>query len=150
MKKEYDFSKGTKNPYAKKLKKQIKKDIIPISAITEEGIDELLYKCSALLKETPVFPLFEKEEEELLDHKTYTLEEEEPFFTVTRVKNHVWNIGGEKMLKFYKMTNISTDEGMMLLMSKIRSLRIDDALENRGAEDGDTVILDDFEFEYVR
>ena len=54
------------------------------------------------------------------------------------------------MLKFYKMTNISTDEGMMVLMSKIRSLRIDDELENRGAEDGDTVILDDFEFEYVR
>ena len=54
------------------------------------------------------------------------------------------------MLKFYRMTNISTDEGMMLLMSKIRSLRIDDVLENMGAEDGDTVILDDFEFEYVR
>ena len=133
----------------KKLKKQIKEEIIPISAITEEGIDELLYKCATLLKETPAFPLFEKEEEEL-DHKTYTLEEEEPFFTVTRVKNHVWNIGGDKMLKFYKMTNISTDEGMMLLMSKIRSLRIDDVLENMGAEDGDTVILDDFEFEHVR
>ena len=93
--------------------------------------------------------MFEKEEEEL-DHKTYTMEEEEPFFTIERIKNHVWNIGGDKMLKFYRMTNISTDEGMMLLMSKIRSLRIDDVLENMGAEDGDTVILDDFEFEYVR
>lgn len=133
----------------KKLKKQIKTDIIPISAITEEGIDELLYKCASLLRETPIFPLFEKEEDEL-DHKTYTLTEEEPFFTVERVKNHVWSIGGEKMLKFYRMTNISTDEGMMLLMSKIRSLRVDDVLENMGAEDGDTVILDDFEFEYVR
>ncbi|MCQ2801015.1 MAG: Obg family GTPase CgtA, partial [Bacilli bacterium] len=133
----------------KKLKKQIKTDTIPISAITEEGIDELLYKCASLLRETPIFPLFEKEEDEL-DHKTYTLTEEEPFFTVERVKNHVWSIGGEKMLKFYRMTNISTDEGMMLLMSKIRSLRVDDVLENMGAEDGDTVILDDFEFEYVR
>ena len=133
----------------KKLKKQIKEEIIPISAITEEGIDQLLYKCSSLLKETPMFPLFEKEEEKL-DHKTYTMEEDEPFFTVERIKNHVWNIGGEKMLKFYRMTNISTDEGMMLLMSKIRSLRVDDVLENMGAEDGDTVILDDFEFEYVR
>ena len=27
---------------------------------------------------------------------------------------------------------------------------IKDYLENMGAEDGDTVILDDFEFEYVR
>ena len=138
------------NEKLKKLKKQIKEEIIPISAITEEGIDTLLYKCSALLKETPIFPLFDEEEKNELDHKTYTLEEEEPFFTVERIKNHVWNIGGEKMLKFYKMTNISTDEGMMLLMSKIRSLRIDDVLENMGAEDGDTVILDDFEFEYVR
>ena len=138
------------NERLKKLKKQIKEEIIPISAITEEGIDTLLYKCSALLKETPIFPLFDEEEKNELDHKTYTLEEEEPFFTVERIKNHVWNIGGEKMLKFYKMTNISTDEGMMLLMSKIRSLRIDDVLENMGAEDGDTVILDDFEFEYVR
>ena len=133
----------------KKLEKQIGQPIIPISAITEEGIDKLLYKCSEVLKETPAFPLFDEEEQEL-DHKTYTLEEEEPYFTVERIKNHVWSIGGDKMLKFYRMTNISTDEGMMVLMSKIRSLRIDDVLENMGAEDGDTVILDDFEFEYVR
>ena len=59
-------------------------------------------------------------------------------------------MSSRKMLKFYRMTNISTDEGMMILMSKIRALRIDDVLENMGAEDGDTVILDDFEFEYVR
>ena len=133
----------------KVLEKKIGQEIIPISAITEEGIDKLLYKCSEFLKVTPMFPLFDEKEEEL-DHKTYTLEEEEPYFTVERIKNHVWNIGGDKMLKFYKMTNISTDEGMMVLMSKIRSLRIDDVLENMGAEDGDTVILDDFEFEYVR
>ena len=133
----------------KKLEKQIGLPIIPISAITEEGIDKLLYKCAETLKETPTFPLFDEKEEEL-DHKTYTLEEEEPYFTIERIKTHVWSIGGEKMLKFYRMTNISTDEGMMLLMSKIRSLRIDDVLENMGAEDGDTVILDDFEFEYVR
>ena len=48
------------------------------------------------------------------------------------------------------MTNVSTDEGVMILMSKIRSLRIDDALENLGAKDGDTVVLGDFEFEYFR
>ena len=133
----------------KKLEKQIGKEIIPISALLEENIDKLLYKCSAVLKETPLFPLYDDKEEDL-DHKTYTLEDEEPYFTIRRLDAHTWSIEGEKMLKFYHMTNISTDEGMMVLMSKIRSLRIDDELENRGAEDGDTVILDDFEFEYVR
>ena len=133
----------------KKLEKQIGKEIIPISALLEENIDKLLYKCAAVLKETPLFPLYDDKEEDL-DHKTYTLEDEEPYFTIRRLDAHTWSIEGEKMLKFYHMTNISTDEGMMVLMSKIRSLRIDDELENRGAEDGDTVILDDFEFEYVR
>ena len=137
------------NEKLKKLEKQIGKEIIPISAITEENIDKLLYKCAEVLKETPLFPLYDAKEEDL-DHKTYTLEDEEPFFTIRRIDAHTWSIEGDKMLKFYKMTNISTDEGMMVLMSKIRSLRIDDELENRGAEDGDTVILDDFEFEYVR
>jgi len=133
----------------KKLEKQIGKEIIPISALLEENIDKLLYKCAEVLKETPLFPLYDDKEEDL-DHKTYTLEDEEPYFTIRRLDAHTWSIEGEKMLKFYHMTNISTDEGMMVLMSKIRSLRIDDELENRGAEDGDTVILDDFEFEYVR
>ena len=133
----------------KKLEKQIGKEIIPISAITEDNIDKLLYKCSEVLKSTPLFPLYDAKEENL-DHKTYTLEDEEPYFTIRRLDAHTWSIEGEKMLKFYHMTNISTDEGMMVLMSKIRSLRIDDELENRGATDGDTVILDDFEFEYVR
>lgn len=137
------------NEKLKKLEKQIGKEIIPISAITEENIDKLLYKCAEVLKSTPLFPLYDAKEEDL-DHKTYTLEDEEPFFTIRRIDAHTWSIEGEKMLKFYHMTNISTDEGMMVLMSKIRALRIDDELENRGAEDGDTVILDDFEFEYVR
>ena len=133
----------------KELKKKIKEPIIPLSAIAEEGIDTLLYQCAALLKETPLFPLFDKKEEEL-DHKTYTLNEEEPYFIIKRLDAHTWSIEGEKMLKFYRMTNLSTDEGMMVLMSKIRALRIDDELERRGAQEGDTVLLDDFTFEYVR
>ena len=48
------------------------------------------------------------------------------------------------------MTNISTDEGMMKLMNKIRYLRIEDKLEELGAVDGDTVIIDDYQFEYLR
>ena len=38
----------------------------------------------------------------------------------------------------------------MVLMTRLRKLRVDDELEKMGAIDGDTVILEDFEFEYVR
>ena len=132
----------------KTFKKHVKTPIIPISALTEQGIDEALYKCMDLLEKTPIFPLYAKESEQL-DNKIYTLDDE-PEFTIQRLDAHHFRILGDKIIKFYKMTNISTDEGMMVLMKKIRALRIDDELERKGAEDGDTVYLDDFAFEYYR
>lgn len=121
---------------------------IKLSSLTDQGIEELLYKCLDLLKSTPAFSLYEEEEREL-ETKVYTLEEEKEF-EIKRLDAHTFKIVGDKILKFYKMTNISTDEGMMVLMKKLRELRIDDELEMMGANDGDTVILDDFIFEFVR
>ena len=132
----------------KEFKKHVKTPIIPISALTDQGIEEALYKCADLLEKTPIFPLYGNEEEEL-SNKVYTLDDE-PEFTIQRLDAHHFRILGDKIIKYYKMTNISTDEGMMVLMKKIRALRIDDELERKGAEDGDTVYLDDFAFEYYR
>ncbi len=132
----------------KEFKKHVKEEIIPISALTEEGIKECLYKCSELLKNTPVFPLYSEDSEEL-DTKLYELPEEEKPFVIERTKAHEFRISGEKIVKFYRMTNITTDEGMMVLMTKLRKLKVDDELEKIGANDGDIVWLDDFSFEYV-
>ena len=129
--------------------KKAKVDILPISAVTDEGVDQLLNKCVDLLETTPMFPLYDDNEEKI-DHKTYDLSDEEKEFEIKRIDAHTWRIVGDKIIKFYKMTNISTDEGMMLLLRKIRQLKIDDELEALGATDGDTVLLDDFSFEYVR
>lgn len=132
----------------KTFKKHVKTPIIPLSALTEQGIEEIVYKCADLVEKTPQFPLYDAEEEKL-DTKVYTLEEEKDF-TIQRLDAHTFRILGDKIIKFYKMTNISTDDGMMVLMKKIRNLRIDDELERMGADDGDTVYLDDFAFEYYR
>ena len=133
----------------KEFKKHVKEDIIPISALTEQGIEEVLYKCADLVEKTPIFPLYD-EESERLDTKIYTLDEEEKEFTIQRLDAHTWRILGDKLIKFYKMTNISTDDGMMVLMKRLRALRVDDELEKMGADDGDTVYLDDFAFDYYR
>ena len=132
-----------------KLEKQIGQKIHPISALLEEGVDELIFKAADLLAVTPAFPLFDEEEEDL-SHKVYELPEEEEEFKIQRLDAHTWRIMGDKIIKFYRMTNISTDEGMMILMNRIRKLKIEDKLEELGAQDGDSVILDDFTFEYTR
>lgn len=133
----------------KQLQKQIKEKIYPISALLEQGVDEVLYEASRLLKITPTFPLFDEEEDEL-EHKVYELASDEEEFYIQRLDAHTWEILGDKIIKFYRMTNISTDEGMMILMNRIRKLKIEDKLEELGAEDGDTIILDDYRFEFVR
>lgn len=131
------------------FEKKSKIKCLPISALTEEGIDELIYRLADLVENTPPFPLYDEENEEL-DSKTYTLPEEEKEFEIKHPEAHVWVITGDKIIRFYKMTNISTEEGMMLLLTKLRKLGVDDKLEELGAEDGDTVILDDFVFEFYR
>lgn len=131
------------------FEKKSKVKCIPISALTDEGIDELINKCLELLDKTPMFPLFDSEEE-TLENKVYRLGEEEKEFEIKHPTNNSWVIQGDKIIKFYKMTNISTDEGMMKLLTHLRKLKIDDKLEELGAKDGDTVTLDDFVFEYYR
>ncbi|MCR4911815.1 MAG: GTPase ObgE [Bacilli bacterium] len=122
-------------------------ECFPISALLEEGIDALIYKLADLVEQTPLFPLYDEENEEL-ENKVYELPEEEKEFEIKHPDLHTWVITGDKIIRFYRMTNISTDEGMMVLLTRLRKLRIDDILEEMGAEDGDTVILDDFTFEF--
>ena len=101
------------------------------------------------MEKTPLFPLFDAEEEQL-ENKVYTLPDEEKEFEIKHPTSNTWVITGDKIIKFYKMTNISTDDGMMKLLTKLRKLKIDDILEEMGAKDGDLVYLDDFTFEYYK
>ena len=131
----------------KAFKKKVKEKIFEISAYTDEGLKPLLNKCVELLSVTPKFPLFDEEEKDI-DTKVYTLEEEEKEFYIVKEKAHVYRILGDRIIKYYKMTNITTDEGLMKLLAHLRKIGIDDELERMGAEDGDEVILDDFTFDY--
>ena len=133
----------------KKFEKETGIKCIELSSLTEQGVDELLYKCADLLDSTPPFPLFDKEEEQL-ENKVYTLPEEESEFEIKHPTQNTWVITGDKIIKFYKMTNISTDDGMMKLLTMLRKLKVDDKLEELGAKDGDLVLLDDFTFEYYK
>ena len=131
----------------KAFKKKVKQDVYPISALTDEGLKPLLNKCVELLDKTPLFPLYEEEDKEL-DTKVYTLEEEEKEFYIVQEKAHLFRILGDRIIKYYKMTNITTDEGLMQLLAHLRKIGVDDELERMGASDGDEVMLDDFIFDY--
>ncbi|HOC81250.1 MAG TPA: Obg family GTPase CgtA, partial [Bacilli bacterium] len=45
--------------------------------------------------------------------------------------------------------NLTTDEGLMKLITYLRKIGVEERLQKVGARDGDTVVLCDFEFEYI-
>lgn len=127
----------------KKFKEKVNEEIIEISAINNDGVEELLMKIADILEKEEEKPLYEEDEFE--SHVLYKFEEEKPFEIVK--ENDTYVISGEKIEKLFKMTKF-TDEGIRRFSTKLRKLGVDDKLIEMGIEDGDTVRILDFEFEF--
>lgn len=130
----------------KEFKSKVKAKIYPISCLTNENIDEFKKGCYLKLQDCPNLTLEDLQEKETI--KVYSLQEEESF-NIEKVNSNTFKIYGEKIEKYYAMINLSTDEGILKLISHLRHIGVDDRLEQLGAKNGDTVVLCDFEFEYI-
>ena len=127
-----------------KFKKVIKKDVYPISAITKEGIDEVLVKIADILDTQKKEPLYEEEKFE--SHVLYKFKEEQPFKIYKDGNTFV--VTGDEIEKLLKMTWFSSDEAFARFSKKLRKLGIDDKLKEMGIQEGDTIRILDYEFEY--
>lgn len=129
------------NKFKEKLGNQ---KVFPIIAPIHEGIDAVLYAVADALETAPDFFNQEEEQESVL----YTYKEEEKPFTIHNKGNGVWEVTGKKVEKLVQMASFTTDDGFQRFALQIRNMGIDDALREAGCEDGDTVRLYDFEFEF--
>ncbi|GER72143.1 GTPase ObgE [Weizmannia acidilactici] len=124
--------------------------IFPISALTRKGLRDLLFAIADLLDKTPAFSLYMDEEMGAGSSRVvYKHEKEKADFTITRDPDGSFVIHGEKVEKLFKMTNFNHDESVRRFARQLRGMGIDDALRERGAKNGDTVRLLDYEFEFV-
>ncbi|WP_102345420.1 GTPase ObgE [Bacillus sp. Marseille-P3661] len=131
-----------------KFKEQLEDDapIFPISAVTRQGLRDLLFKIADLVETTPEFPLDEEVEE---THILYRHEREETPFTITRDDDGTFVISGAEIEKKFKMTDFSREESVRRFSRQMRGMGVDEALRARGAKDGDIVRLLEFEFEFI-
>ena len=129
----------------KKFKEKLgDQNVFPIIAPIHEGIDAVLYAVADALETAPDFFNQEEEQESVL----YTYKEEEKPFTIHNKGNGVWEVTGKKVERLVQMASFTTDDGFQRFALQIRNMGIDDALREAGCEDGDTVRLYDFEFEF--
>lgn len=129
----------------KKFKEKLgDQKVFPIIAPIHEGIDAVLYSVADALETAPDFFNQEEEQESVL----YTYKEDEKPFTIHNKGNGVWEVTGKKVERLVQMASFTTDDGFQRFALQIRNMGIDDALREAGCEDGDTVRLYDFEFEF--
>ncbi len=125
------------------FKTKVKDEVIEVTALNGNGLDKLVYKIADLLDK---LPKEEFKDDNFESHVVYKFEEEVPF-TITK-EDDAWIIKGEKPEKLLLMSRFDTDEAIVRFASKLRRLGVDDELRRLGAEEGDTVKILDYEFEF--
>ncbi|MFC5650097.1 GTPase ObgE [Paenibacillus solisilvae] len=126
---------------------QIQYDIVPMSSLTKQGVQELLYKAADLLATVPEMPLIE-EVKDVAERKVYTLDKEEDNSFVVYRENEGFVLESAAITKFMKRINLNTYDAINKFGRTLRYMGVDAELRKIGAKDGDTVRIGDFEFEF--
>lgn len=121
--------------------------VFPISAVTGKGVRELLYYVKSLLDSTEKKSItFEQEyfPEDML------IRENLPY-TVERVEDgHVFVVEGPKIERMLGYTNLESEKGFAFFQRFLKESGILEDLEKKGIQEGDTVRMYGFEFDYYR
>ena len=117
-------------------------EIFRISAVTGEGIRELLDRVVKVLEELP-----KEELVEIQDRKIYTLKEDEEDFTIVKEKD-MYVVDGPAVQRLMRRVNLEDNESMYYFQKCLAELGVNDKLKQAGVKEGDTVKVVDWELEW--
>ncbi|MDU7476437.1 MAG: GTPase ObgE [Paenibacillus macerans] len=136
-----------------KFRKQVSEvrgdlEIMAISSLTRQGVQELVYRAADLLDQIPEAPAIE-EVTELEERKIYKLDKrEDEGFTIRR-ENETFIVESVKIERMMKRMQLNSHDAILKLARTLRHMGVDEELRKRGAKDGTPVRIGDFEFEFV-
>ena len=120
--------------------------VVTVSAVTGEGLDELVRAASTALADLPPLTVYEAE---------YSPEEEATLATVgvrettVRRENEKYVVEGEWLYNFMGQINFGDYESLNFFQRVLVKNGVIDKLREAGIEEGDTVSIYDFEFDFV-
>lgn len=122
--------------------------VFPISAVTGQGLKELLYYVRDLLNELPQEPVvFEQEffpdEVKIDDNLPYTV-------TKSEEDDHTYIVEGPKIEKMLGYTNLESEKGFLFFQNFLKDTGILQELEDAGIQEGDTVRMYGLAFDYYK
>ena len=136
-----------------KFKEKLGDDVTvyPISSVTHKGVKELMSKAADLVDKIAKEEA-EKPAEAKVEEKEYVYDSKKKMddhFEVERTGEHSFVITGERIERLVQRTNLDHNDGVMLLARKFKNMGVDNALREKGAQNGDDVTIGNFTFEYV-
>ncbi len=121
--------------------------VFPISAVTGEGIKELLYYTKQILNELPEDKIvFEKEyliKEPDFSTEPYTVEKSEE-------EEGIYIVEGPRIERMLGYTNLDSEKGFEFFQKFLKTNGILEQLEELGIEEGDTVKMYGWQFDYYK
>ena len=124
-----------------KIAKENNMEIFKVSAVTKQGISELIKYISQILKTLPKEDLIE-----IIDKKVYILEDEEDY--KIEKENGVFVIKGEAVERVMRRVNIADNESLYYFQKNLEDLGVNQKLKEMGIKEGDIVKINDYELEW--
>ena len=132
----------------KKFTKYVKNKgykVYPMSAPIHEGVNEILKAALNILNELP-----EEDDEEITFYEAPDPEDEPDFreIYIDQDEDGVFVLTGKQLRKIFDSTNFNDTGSLRYLYKYIESKGTIDQLTEMGLEEGDTIKVFDYEFEY--
>ena len=132
-----NFDEDIIQDFVSKLPKDIK--VLKISAVTKQGVDDLIKTIYEELKNIPKLEPIVTEVKEI-DIKDKTS------INVDRVEDGVYQVSGGRINEMIRGIVLSDTQSFAYFQKRLKDDGIIDLLRQKGAVDGDTVIIKDMEF----
>ena len=118
--------------------------LIYISAATHQGVDELMNESARILATLPLPERFEADfvEEEVVSDNDRS-------FDLTRERG-VWIVTADWLERLVSNVNFEDRESLAYFHKVLKKAKVFEKLEEKGVQDGDSVSIYGFEFDYVK
>ena len=121
--------------------------VFPISAVSGQGLKELLYHVSGLLDQADDKPVvFEQEYFPELENRF----SDEPFSVTYDEEENEYVVEGPRIEKMLGYTNLDSEKGFTFFQNFLKETGILEQLEELGIEEGSTVRMYGLKFDYYK
>jgi len=123
--------------------KKFSDDVFAISAVTGQNIDELMNFVYGKVDEIP-HPEFEIEVDEDLE----AMNNDDSDYEVYKADKNTFVVEGGKVARLASVTDIRNTRQVIRLQNILTNMGVFEELKQKGAQDGDTVVVSHIEFTY--